>query len=847
MPKYSKQINPLASYYRLIAATLTIGGISLLTPLTTLAQSVPQTAAGTAIQNTATGTYEDPNNPGSPINTTSNTVTVTVAEVAGITVTGSGFTNQTTPGGPVQPGNVLVFTYTVTNVGNDFTRFQIPNVSTTTGPATVSGVLPVDKTGATPASGQLQYSTDGGATWTNVPVAGLTTAGIAPNGTVLVRVPVTVQAGANAGDVITDRLGQTPGDAQNQPRIADGGDIYTVAPTPDPNGPSVNGVREASATQTTTVNSTAKTRALATILKTQTAYSNAGTPATLTDDLLTYGLSLRVESNDVTSTGISPAGLAGTSISLDGSTVTRILVSDAIPAKTVLNVAPTPPAGWIVVYTTTPVTTNADAATWTTTAPTLSSVTRVGFVNNPALITSVATGATVTGFNIQVKTTGATASPTTIYNIAQVAGTTVGDPTTKIYDDSGDQNPDNFNPGTSTFPTTPDGGFYSGTPTPTNIDTGNNNTGTNNPLGNVNATTITTPVASSVLNGPSAAPAAVGPTSNNDDFTNQSALIPPNTAPGTTIDPAPVSFTNTVQNSGTTAGNISLIPTKPATTTDLPNGTVVTVSYQGISASYTYNSTTGIFTFTSGVGTVGGNPIGATNPVQIPAAAVPANGAGSANYGVSVDLPSGTPLSTDGSAQGAGITTVQRGFPVPITAFVDANGSGSPTAQVQNITIDRVYTGFLQLVKQSRVLQGTGPAVSGTDGTFSTTAKKPAPGNIIEYQIVYTNISDLAAGTGNVVLNAGKVVITEDGVTAPNNWAKDNDANGQIDTSNIVGSAKDSGASTISFFSGTAGTTSSGDQTGTTATTDVTKYIDSVTGTVAPGISRTFNFQRKVN
>lgn len=848
MSNYSKQINSHTSFYRLIAATLTIGGISLLTPLTTFAQSVPQTAAGTPIQNTATGTYEDPNNPGSPINTTSNTVTVTVAEVAGITVTSSGFTNQTNPGGTVQPNNVLVFNYTVTNVGNDATKFQIPNISTTTGPATVSGVLPVDKTGATPASGQLQYSTDGGATWTNVPPSGLTTVSIPTNGTVLVRVPVTVQAGAVAGDVITDRLGQTPGDAQNQPRIADGGDVYTVDPG-NPAGAPVNGVREASATQTTTVNSTANTKALATILKTETNYNNNGTPATLSDDLVTYGLSLRVESTDVTGNGISPAGFAGTSINLNGTAVTRILVSDAIPANTVLNVAPTPPSGWLVVYTTSPVTTTANNATWSTTAPgTLSSVTRIGFVNNPALVTSVATGTTVTGFNIQVKSSGVTTSPTTIYNIAQVFGTTAGDPTnTLVTDDSGDQNPDNYNPTNKTFSTTPDNGFNPAGTTPPNIDTGNNNTGTSNPLGDFNAFTLTIPSPSSVLNGPSGAPAAVGPTSNNDDFTNQSALIPPNTAPGTSIDPAPVSFTNTVENIGTTAGNISLIPTTPATKTDLPTGTVVTVSYQGISASYTYNSATGVFTFGSGVGTVNGNPVSATNPVQIPAAAVPANGAGSANYGVSIDLPSGTPLSTDGSAQGAGITTVQRGFPVPITAFIDLNGSGSPSAQVQNITIDRVYTGFLQLVKQSRVLQGTGPAVSGAEGTFSTTAKKPAPGNIIEYQITYTNISDLATGTGNVVLNAGKVIITEDGVTAPNNWAKDNDGNGVIDTSNIVGSAKDSAASTITFFSGSAGTTSSGDQTGTTAATDVTKYIDTVTGTVAPGISRTFNFQRKVN
>jgi hypothetical protein len=41
------------------------------------------TAAGTNISNTATATYNDPNNPGTTLDAQSNTVTVTVAEVAG--------------------------------------------------------------------------------------------------------------------------------------------------------------------------------------------------------------------------------------------------------------------------------------------------------------------------------------------------------------------------------------------------------------------------------------------------------------------------------------------------------------------------------------------------------------------------------------------------------------------------------------------------------------------------------------------------------------------------------------------------------------------------------------------
>jgi hypothetical protein len=810
------------------------------------------TTAGTSIDNRATATYEDPNVPNTPINSTSNTVTVVIAEVAGITVTGSGINNLTNPGGAVQPGNLLSYTFTVTNVGNSPTKFQIPNVSTTTGPVTVSGVLPNDAGGNTPASGQLQYSTDGGVTWTNVPTSGLTTADVPVNGSVLVRVPVTVQNSAVAGDTITARLGQTPGDAQNQARIADGGDVFTVDANPG-NGAPINGVREASATQNTTVGATPKIQALATILKARTAY-NPGSTAVLNDDVITYGLNLRVEDNDVTNSGQIPAPLVGTTIQLDtgsgAAAATRILVSDAVPANTVLNSTPTAPTGWQVVYSIQdPTTINANAATWTTTAPALNTVRRVGFINNPATITSVSPGVTVSGFSIQVVTSGVSGtSPVTIDNIAQVFGQTSGSPgNTLVYDASGDQTPSNYN-GT-TFANTPDNGFN--TQGASGTDPANNNTGTaNDGTGEYNTLTISVPNTVSLVNGPNNAPDAVGLTNNNDDFTNKSAIIDSNVIPGTTtLNPEAVAFTNTVKNTGGSPANISLLPTPPATATDLPNGTQVTISYQSLKATYSYNNATG-FTFVpgSGVGSVlvGGisTAISASNPVRIDNVASNATD----SYGVSVDLPLGTPLSTDTTAQGVA-ATIERGFPTPVTAFIDANGNGviDSATEANNITIDRVYTGFLQLVKESRILQGTGPAVNGTDGTFSIAQKRPQPGNIIEYRITYKNISSPVVGTGNVILNADKVVITENGVLAPNNWAKDNDLNQQIDTSNVVGSANDSGASTITFFNGDPATTPTGDVTGVTSITDVTKYVNSVTGQIAPNVTRTFTFQRKVN
>ncbi|BAQ65371.1 Calx-beta domain-containing protein [Geminocystis sp. NIES-3709] len=331
-----------------------------------------------------------------------------------------------------------------------------------------------------------------------------------------------------------------------------------------------------------------------------------------------------------------------------------------------------------------------------------------------------------------------------------------------------------------------------------------------------------------LLNGPFSSPDAVGQTNNNDDFTNKSSNVPLNPIPGSPFDPSVVSFTNTVKNNDTANVNISLLPTASPL---LPAGTVVTISYGSANATYTYNGTN--FTFTSSNGVVGGNPVGTNNPIRIDGVASNAT----ANYGVEIDLPAGTPLSTD--------TNIERGFPVPIIGFIDSNGNGLADDAVSNTTINRVYTGFLQMVKQSRILQGNGSAVQGSDGTLSTTPKQPAPGNIIEYVIQYENISEPSVGTNNVTLNATNVVITEDGII--NNWAIDNDNNGVINTSHVPNSAQYSGG-TIAFYSGNPATTPAANSTsGTTINTDVTRYVSFNGSSVLPGVAETFIFQRQVN
>ncbi len=786
----------------MIAATLLVGSAL---PLSTAALA-DGTAAGTTISNTATATYEDPNAPGTTLNATSNTVTVTVAEVAGITATPLAITDVN--GGTVLPNDVLNYDYRLTNVGNDPTRFFIPGSATVTGPGT---------------AGTLQYSIDGGTTFNSVPIGGLTTTSIPAGGSVIVRVPVTISGLASSGSTVAVRLGDTgPNDnsaaTQNQPDAPDGANANEIRTVDNPDGtpgeaagtPS-NGERETSVTQQVLVGS--QPQAFAAALLTRTAYTDSGTTA-LNDDVLTYGLSLRVDATPPSgTTGLSPANLVGTTVNVDGAAVTRVLVSDAVPASTTLTGTPVTPAGWTVVYTNSPTGTNANAATWVTNPAAIGGIgnaTRIGFINNGP----VNAGTTVTGFSFQVTTTGVTGT-TTIANIAQVFGQTAGGGTTLVYDESGDQTPSNFNDDGTAGSNTPTNGVAN--PTADSVDNNNNNTGTG-PSGEDNVYTVAT--AGTILNGPNGQPGAVGPTNNNDDFTNKSSTIPANTAPNTTIDPNSVTFLNTISNPTTgSLSNILLVPDSanftPGTGEVLPpTGTTVTLTYGAQTAVYTYNGTNFIFTSGSAI-------------------TIPTLTAGSSvNYSVAVDLPTGTPLSTD----------TAKGFSIPIYAFQDVNGNGRPdlvaVEPTQNRTIDRVYTGFLKVVKDARILDTDGTTVI-ENYTQTPTAANLRTGRFIEYRITYTNVSIAPVGAGNVTLNAGNVVIIEDGTTGTNTWAKDNDGNGTIDTSNVVGST------TAQF--GTITYSPSGDQAGTTAATDVTRYTNTLGIAVQPGASGTFIFRRKIN
>ena len=769
------------------------------------------TAAGTAISNTASATYTDPNNAGQTLNATSNAVSVTVAEVAGLTVAPAGTTDSGGHAQPV-PGDVVDYDYTITNVGNDPTQVFIPGAATVGGPGT---------------PGTLQYKLPGASAFANVPAGGLTSASIAAGQSITVRVPITVDAGAATGQTLSVQFGDTaPNDntagTQNQAFTADGAnkDVHT-ADNADGSGvpgeiagPPVNGEREAAGAQQTTIGS--QPQAFATVGLVHTAFTPGPTPATSTlDYALTLGVAAAVPSGAPPS--LAAADLAPTTITLAGAPASRVLISTAIPVGTTLTGVPVAPSGWQVVYTTDPTTTTANAAGWSLTPPAnLATVTRVGWISPSA----VAKGTSVSGFTFDVITSGASpTTPTQVAALAQAFGQTAGDPTNAlVYDESGDAAAANFNDDGSRGSNVPTTGVAN--PAADGLDASNNNTGAG-PGGEDSVFTVQP--SGQVLNGPNGQPAATGPTDNTDDFTNQAAPVPAGTAPGGVIPtPAPVMFTNTISDPAVSpiTAHILLVPLSPSTipggqASDLPAGTTVTLGGGSGTATYTYNGT--VFTLSSGT------------PVQINGLA----SGGTVNYTSVVTLPANTVLSTD----------TGKGFSVSIQAFVDASGNGAYDAgEPTNTTVDRVYTGFVKMVKEARIVAADGTTVI-QDYTGAPASAGIIAGRFIDYRITYTNISSPAAGSGSVTLSANGLAINEDGTVLPNNWARDNDGNGVPDTGHAPGTASDSGAgATVTFFSGNPAATPTTD-----SDANVTRYVDTVSTPVTPGQSRAFTFRRRIN
>jgi hypothetical protein len=798
----------LSKYSRPVIASLLISGGMLQLAAPVLAEG---TAAGTQITNTATASYEDPTDPNKPLNTFSNTVKVAVAEVAGVTVIADTFAIAKGAGNSgvgAEAGDKVNFDYIVTNVGNDATQLRIP------GTATIDGAGSVD---------QVQYFDTATSTWVNIPNGGeFISPSKLPGESLKVRVVTSILPGAGANTDVIVTLGNTttPG-AQNVTRDATGGDVFTVdnadGATGEVNGLPENGVREASVSQKVTIGATPE--AFATVTKVHGAQNPGANPNILTDDTLTYTLGLKVagQADVPTTSNKIAADLAATTITLDGNAAAKkVLVSDAVPEYTTAQ-SVTAPAGWTAVYTTTAKATNANAATWlsipgTGAVAVPAGATRVGFVADGP----IAKGTTTPGMSITVLFSTMPPEGGNVANIAQVFGSTdVNGVSKPVYDESGDNKPNNYNDnGTPAVvdPVTGNPVVSTGVVDPTApgvTDTNNNNTGTGD-AGEPNVVAVAPPGQAGILNGTSNTPGAVGPTGNNDDFTNVSAPIPAtvwvldangNYVPAP-INPGSVPFSNTFQTAaGTPTGSVDLLPATPAT--PLPTGTKVTISNGSTSKVYEFDGTKFVDVVNGVATTTPATPLVVPNVV-----------AGTkVNYGVDVDLPAGTPQ--------------LAGYSVPVTAFVDVNGDGILGAtEPQNKTIDRVYTGYLKLTKEAQITDANGAIV---EAFTAAPTKKAQPGQSIEYKITYSNISQVApANSGSVTLNAANIKVTEDGNAAPNNWAPI--------TTHKATSATDSNNGVITFDAGAS----------TNSTPAVAVYKDVVAGPLAPQAAGTFSFTRVV-
>ncbi|MFY9618173.1 MAG: hypothetical protein WAM70_00665 [Pyrinomonadaceae bacterium] len=589
------------------------------------------------------------------------------------------------------------FSFTVTNTGNfsDQVHF-VP------GSAHLSGTAPATIT-------QVFIDADNSGSFnggdTDITGATADSAAIAQNGSIYVVVEVTVGA-ASAGQTLQVLLGDAGGSSpyDNQPVVASPNEVRTVSAT------SVNGQREARGDISVSVENDAR------LVLTLTAPPG---PVALGGDI-NYSVELQ-------NTGARSA----TGVSLTGGSGSFVYIIVPIPVNTALKAGQTFPAGTL--FTTDALTTAPLAASYVSVQPAPASVRRIAF----QVGASLGAGATSASFPfVVVVNTGINAS-NPIWEITDAFGrnffnNTITDQSGDVLFNQGDSNADFNEPRLGVDPP-------------------------NGTQGNQQRTLLT--AVGSVLIGPSGAPAAVGPTDNNDDYTNKSvntgiAGVAPG---GATTALGQLVYVNTVQNTGNANDTFTLdAPTVPA-------GFTVEISTTGIGGPYTTVSGGGSVSLAIAFGA-------------------------SADIHVRITEPAGN--------------TVLTGF----DTVIRATSGNTPAAN--NRTIDRLYTGFLRLVKSYTVSNATG--VGG--------ATDAVPGAVITYNIAYDNISTSNGDANCVKLTAQNVVITEDGLAAPNNWG------------------------TFTTHTGTPSDTGSG----VVVIVNATTYTDTI-ASLAPGASAVFSFQRSIN
>ncbi|ANV84858.1 hypothetical protein AWQ21_10995 [Picosynechococcus sp. PCC 7003] len=949
---------------RKLASPLVIAGLMV----TGNFQLIPQalavgTAAGTTINNTATATYEDP--AGNTQTTESNTVSVTVAPIAGLTNVPAEFIDD--DGEAAEDGDVLRYIFKITNIGNTDAGLILPaptlenleRVDDTADPTNTAaaellkiyadaertqligyydpatGDLTSD--GTTANSIDVTVNADG--TFTSAAAAGSEGVLLLSNDAeVYVEVVTTPVAGAEADDDLRVTLGDTPPNdntaaTQDQPwDNTDPGDVRTdhtvTGATPTP----TNGEREAAATFFVDFASAPSDVPLIRLQKEESAYDNGNTDTDVTDDTITYELTLNVDPVNPPPSGQAAGDLFGTEILYDnaagdsdtahsGTTAQAILISDAIPDGTELTALPTAPTGWRVVYTfDDPSTVAATNAEWYDegvafgSTNTVGTVTRIGFVytgsSNDGTLNGfdadstefLPAGSVESGFSFTVRVNDAAVRE--VYNLAEAFGADENNITT--YDQSGDNNPNNYDDGTF-----PDGDPY-GDYDPaedfgvyeegvTGIDENGNNTG-QGPDGEAVETilTVAPPVDEDlgILNGPDGFPGATGPDgSTNTDLQEESYAVCP-VATANSVDDAVV-YTNTISNTTANASlnNVTVEPitdidldgTPDISVGDLPTNSVVTIvgNREGTTtatleyAQYTYNGT--VFNLVSS-GTISGttltpeaSPFRPLNLGDLPAT----NPDSTFNYTVYVQFPDSTACANN---------VATDSFEVPLLAFTDDfngttgtgflgygtddNGDGTQDGveTTKNLTFDVILGTFVELVKEARILNPDG--TPRTSYSQDLSGVQLFPGEIIEYRVTYRNLatnldaSDFAVfedgtdSTNVAPLGADGVNDATQGGGDDNNWALDNDGNGEPDTVHWRGTTFESGTevyyypviagSNLATYDPTSGTFDPSGDVGTSSVTSdpangtpIEAYVNFV-GNLNAGESGAFTFRRQL-
>jgi hypothetical protein len=691
-------MNPhLRSLLRTCAAIVApvVVGLGLATAAPAFANG---TAAGTAIANTATATYSDGTN---SYNSQSNTVTTTVQNAPALTIAPP----QAVPvANTVSPGGTVTDTYTLTNTSNSAGYFQLSGAlgvanGVTAGQGTF--VQFVVNAGAgnnnfatvAAANNYLATGNAGGpfltAVNSTITIAVNYTANAGASGTITTNVTATVTlpgAGSGGPAGTTTQTSSTAVGQYNDPVVADARmDLQKLAV--------VGGTVAAPTVQYTVRANNGGGRAMV-------AANRNGLPA---------------------GAGITGAG---------------VIITDKIPSynavQLTLNGTPawvTQPTGATFIY-------SVDGVTWTTSTVgavyvgafiPASAITGTFGASNPGSSQgSVTVGQSQAIFNYTINgsTAAGGANPTAIDNVVN-----------SIY---ADQSGFIEGPGIA-FQTVANTNAATAAQTAPAIA---NTTGTL--TGAAHIQSACSPVANSVLNGPSGFPGATGPdtTTNTDytafSYTNGGALL--SAVNGATVGvpagAATITIQNTLQNTGNKDDTYNLTAATGTGLTALPAGWTATFASAGQGASGSCGAVAAGTVITS---------------VCVPSGAT-------VNYRTLYTPP-------------AGATTFNS-----FTGYGDAvTATSTNDVTKTNVTIDEIFVGgFVKLVKSLQA--GLGQPCA-TASVWTGAPANVNPGDCLWYSIAYTNVAP-SGGTNNITLNATTFVITEDGaasggaqVAYTNNWA----------------------------------------------------------------------------